>query len=117
MNSYMASLKDKPDLSFLAFLKLALRKNDDVSEELTDLLVESWWSLMSEAQEPSESALATSTTKNRGETHTAPEGIDQALLARLMHMRINKQDEKPYFQPIPPLKITSAIRNLLEGGQ
>ena len=117
MDSYMASLKDQPDLSFLAFLKLALRKNDDVKEELTDWLVESWWGLMSEAQEPNSSEPTTNSARIREETHTAPEGIDQALLARLMHMRINKQGEKPYFQPIPPLKITSAIRNLLEGGQ
>jgi hypothetical protein len=51
MNSYMASLNDQPDLGFLAFLKVALRENDDVSEELTDWLVESWWGLMSEVQE------------------------------------------------------------------
>jgi len=102
MNSYIASLKDQPDLGFLTFLKLALRKNEDVSEELTDWLVESWWSLMSEAQAPEHQAPKTVNAQQLGETHTAPDGIDQALLARLMHMRINKQGEKPYFQPIPP---------------
>ncbi|MCH8939733.1 MAG: hypothetical protein IIC27_01235 [Chloroflexi bacterium] len=117
MNSYMASLKDQPDLGFLAFLKLALRKNDDVSEELTVWLVESWWGLMSEVQESNAPAPTRNAARAPGETHTAPDGIDQALLARLMHMRINKQGEKPYFQPIPPLKITSAVRSLLEGGQ
>jgi hypothetical protein len=117
MNPYMASLKDQPDLGFLAFLKLSLRKNDDVSEELTDWLVESWRGLMSEVQESNAPAKTRTAVHIPGETHTAPDGIDQALLAKLMHMRINKQGEKPYFQPIPPLKITSAIKNLLAGGQ
>jgi hypothetical protein len=117
MNSYMASLNDQPDLGFLAFLKVALRENDDVSEELTDWLVESWWGLMSEVQESNAPAKTKTAVRIPGETHTAPDGIGQALLAKLMHMRINKQGEKPYFQPIPPLKITSAIKNLLAGGQ
>ena len=94
MDSYMASLRAQPDLGFLAFLKLALRKNDELSGELTDWLVESWWGLMAEVQEPNHHEPKASSIQLRGESYTVPEGVDQALLARLMQMRINEGTEK-----------------------
>ena len=110
MNSYMASLKAQPDLGFLAFLKLALRKDDTMSGELTDWLVESWWGLMAEVQEPNHHEPKASSGRHRGESYTVPEGMDQALLARLLHLRIKEGTEKFSVQPSWPRRSTLAIK-------
>ena len=111
MDSYMASLRAQPDLGFLAFLKLSLRKNDELSGELTDWLVESWWGLMAEVQEPSRQEPKASSSQYRSESYTAPDGMDQALLARLLHMRIKEGSENLALQPSWPLKNTPTATN------
>ncbi len=94
MDSYMTSPRANPDFGFVSFLKGALRKNDAMSEELTDWLVESWWGLMSEAQSTQQHDPIGQATSQVTGKYTAPDGIDQALLARLMQMRMNETTEE-----------------------
>lgn len=103
MESYTASLRANPDLGFLSFLKIALRKNDSLSEELTDWLVESWWGLMADAQEMRPEDSGGQGTRKVAGKYTAPEGLDEALLARLMQMRIHESTEELSSKPgVPP---------------